>query len=75
MRPVCCECERKRDPYRPVARLLDGTVTLICRRCYRAMFLYVDPTDDPPGERSFLWEPMSQEDRVLMHRLEPRIGR
>lgn len=33
---VCCECGRRLDPYRPVARC-PGGVTYVCRACWRAL--------------------------------------
>lgn len=66
MRKVqCCECERKREPHRPIARLLDGTVTFVCRQCWQALYWYegADGT-----AHCYLWVPMLESDRELLRR-------
>lgn len=30
----CCECEHRRDPYRPVFRRCDGKADFCCKRCW-----------------------------------------
>jgi hypothetical protein len=33
----CCECEGKRDFWRAVAQLTDGTIRYCCRQCWRRL--------------------------------------
>lgn len=59
----CVECDRKREPERPVARLIDGSITFVCRQCWRAMYWY----DGSNGEiHWYLWTPMLESDRDIL---------
>ena len=58
----CCECERMREPHRPVTKLVDGTILFICHACWKDRYSY---------DRGswYLWVPMLDTDRDVLRRL------
>ncbi len=69
---LCTDCGRKREPYRPIVRLVDGTVLFTCRQCWRDCGymggLTITPAGDTVRTPSYLYEELSDDDRAALRR-------
>lgn len=71
MKVDCCECGRDREPYRPIARLVDGTVTFICRQCWKALEYagrVTDPGNGPLACTPYMFQELSADDLTAMRK-------
>ncbi len=67
---ICIECEKKREPYRPVRRELDGTVRFACKKCWNALD-YCHQRVGSDGlsiQTNYMYHAMSREDQAALHR-------
>lgn len=74
----CIECERKREPYRPVRREVDGPVRFVCKQCWNK-FQYCHQKYEPVYENgeqagqictqtNYMWHQMTTDDMAALKR-------